>query len=118
MFAVLPNQSPLLTNMSRLAWIHGGVKNSRKKCDLFSLDFQDKFDFTFFFRTVNEVFFQNSTSYFYIFIPLLFSIRRGTHALGKDEYKREQLVCKKKRFKKDAVFLLLLMAVAKRLNIP
>ena len=85
MFAALPNQSPVLTTMSRVAWIHGGVKNSRKKCVLFSLDFQGKFDFKFFFRAVNEVFFQNSTSYFYIFIPLLFSIRRGTHALRKDE---------------------------------
>ena len=63
-------------------------------------------------------FFSKFNFFFYIFIPLLFSIRRGTHALRKDEYKREQLVCEKKRFKKDAVFLLLLMAVAKRLNIP
>ena len=72
MFAALPNQSPLLTTTSRLAWIHGGVKHSRKKCDLFSLDLQDKLILLFSLELSMKFFFKIQLLFLYLHSFVIF----------------------------------------------
>ena len=66
------NQSPLLTTTSRLAWIHGDVKHSRKKCDLFSLDLQDKLILLFSLELSMKFFFKIQLLFLYLHSFVIF----------------------------------------------